>query len=223
MKIVFWLLLAALAIFAWQNPDKVRGYGDIASKWIGEKSRWVADKWDPIETEDENGHGGAATSEVVLQELPEGMFVLLQDVMISAKGETIQWRAGTSVRKLGEGGGKILVSDGVNQTTVDQSILTRDPQQRKALYRRLQAATAGQAKQQAQSLERELAAVESKILSLQNEKRGLMAQLKENNGKERPMTTDSDFLDLAIRTQEQRRMEIYKQLGRSTPQMLIAR
>ncbi|QIF04811.1 hypothetical protein [Roseimicrobium sp. ORNL1] len=228
MKTVFWLLLAALLILAWQNPDKVRSYTGVASKWIGEQSRWVADKWDPVDKAEGEGNesGGAGTSstnDVVLQELPEGMFVLLQDVMISTKTDTVRWRAGTSVRKLGEGAGKILVSDGVNQTTVDQSILTRDLQQRKALYRRLQEVTAGQAKQQALELERELAAVESKILSLQNEKRQLAIQLKENNGRQRPMTTEQDFLDLAIKTQEQRRLEIYKQLGRSTPQMLIAR
>lgn len=228
MKMVFWLLLAALVILAWQNPDKVRSYGDVASKWIGEKSRWLADKWDPIEKaegegDEQGGSGSSTTSDVALQELPDGMYVLMQDVMISTKTETVKWRAGTSVRKLGEGGGKILVSDGVNQTTVDQTILTRDLQERKALYRRLQAVSSGQAKQQALELERELAAVESKILSLQNEKRQLAIQLKENNGRQRPMTTEQDFLDLAIKTQEQRRLEIYKQLGRSTPQMLIAR
>jgi hypothetical protein len=223
MKTVFWLLLAALLILAWQNPDKVRSYSDVASKWIGEKSRWVADKWDPVEKVADEEGGESTPPDVVIQELPEGMFVLLQDVMISTKTDTVRWRAGTSVRKLGEGGGKILVSDGVNQTTVDQSILTRDLQERKALYRRLQAVTAGQAKQQALELERELAAVESKILSLQNEKRQLTIQIRENNGRERPMTTETEFLDLAIKTQEQRRLEIYKRLGRSTPQMLIAR
>lgn len=219
MKKVFWLLLAALLIWAWKNPEKVRNSKDIASKWVGENSRWLADKLAPVE----GGESKLSSHPGMAQELPEGMYVLLQDVMISTKTDVVKWPAGTSIRKLGEGAGKILVSDGVNQTTVDASILTRDLQDRKALYKRIESNLNGQAKQNAQNLERELAAVEAKILSLQSEKRKIQLERQENPNKARMMSTDPNFLELAIKAQEERRLEIYKQLGRSTPQMLIAR
>ncbi len=217
MKIVFWLLLAALLIWGWQNPDKVRNTGDTVSKWVGEKSRLIADKWAPLPPPPAEPQ----RVEPALPELPEGVFLLRQDVMIATDKATVKWLAGTSIRKLGEGAGKVLVSDGVNQTTLDPALLTRDPEERKVLYRKVEEAKASQTRMTAQALESELAQVEAKIASLQAEKRQV-GSMRTLNGQP-AFGTPEEFLDLAIKRQEERRNEIYKSLGRSAPRMVIAK
>jgi hypothetical protein len=212
MKLVFWLLLAAMLIWAWQNPEKVRDAGDNASKWVGEKSRWIADKWDPqpppppvVVTE---------PAEPRLPELPEGVYLLRQEVLVSTGKGVVKWPAGSSVRMLGEGAGKALVSDGVNQTTVDPSLLTRDEAERKVYYQKMEAANAGQATSAARALEMELAELDAKIAKLQQEKRNAAA-MRAANGGVQPFGTSEEFLDLSIKRAEERKSEIYKTLGRT--------
>ncbi|WP_147263630.1 hypothetical protein [Roseimicrobium gellanilyticum] len=207
MKYVFWLLLAALGIWAWQNPEKVRDAGDNAAKWIGEKSRMIADKWDPKAPE-------APVVEAPLPELPEGVYVLRQDVIVATGKGTVKWAAGTSIRKLGEGAGKILVSDGVNQTTVDLSLLTRDQAERRAFYKKLEALNAGQAMSAARTLEAELIELDAKIVKMVQEKRSIAAARAINGGLQ-PFGTTEEFLDLSIKRAEDRKNEIYKILGRT--------
>jgi hypothetical protein len=219
MKIVFWLLLIALLIWGWQNPEKVRSTSDTVMKWTGEKSRWIADEWAPLPPPPPPADPETAVPS--LPELPEGVFILRQDVMIATGKTTVKWLAGTSIRKLGEGAGKVLVSDGVNQTTLDTALLTRDPEERKALYRKVEAAKASQTRMAAQALESELAQVESKIASLQAEKRQLVTTRTLNG--QPTFGTPEEFLDLAIKRQEERRNEIFKLLGRSAPRMVIAK
>jgi hypothetical protein len=210
MKIVFWLLLAAMLIWAWQNPEKVRDASDNTSKWVGEKSRWIADQWDPLPPPPPP----AVVEEPPLPVLPEGVYLLRQEVMVATGKGTVKWPAGFSVRKLGEGGGRTLVSDGVNQTTVEPSLLTREESERRMFYKKMEAVNASQATSASRALEMELAELEAKINKLQQEKR-LAAAARAANGGVQPFGTSEEFLDLSIKRAEERRGEIYKILGKS--------
>ena len=218
MRYVFWLLLIALLIWGWQNPERVRSTSDTVMKWTGEKSRWVADKWAPLPPPPPPP--APVVVEPPLPDLPEGVFLLRQEVIVSTGQGTVKWIEGTAVRKIGEGAGKVLVSDGINQTTLDDSMLTRDPQERKALYKKMEVAKGAEAKKATAALETELAAVEAKISSLQSEKRQLAMRRAQQ-----PTLGDpgDEFLDRAIQREEDHRKDLYKQLGRSAPKMVLAR
>lgn len=212
MKLIFWLLLAAMLIWAWQNPERVRDAGDNASKWVGEKSRWIADKWDPQPPPPPP----VVAAEPRLPELPEGVYLLRQEVLVSTGKGVVKWPAGSSVRMLGEGAGKALVSDGVNQTTVDPSLLTRDEAERKVYYQKMEAANASQATTAARALEMELAELDAKIAKLQRDKQNAAAARAANGGVQ-PFGTSEEFLELSIKRAEERKNEIYKTLGRNPP------
>jgi hypothetical protein len=223
MKNVFWLLLAALLIWGWQNPERVRSTGDTVSKWVGEKSRAIADKWAPLPPppppEPEPATAGPARP--LLPELPEGAYLLKQPVTVATGRGTVIWPMGLTIRKLGEGAGKVLVSDGENQTAVDAAIITRDPQERVQLEKLVAEANALKAKADSQTLERELAEVEGKISSLKAELNQVMTA-RQQLGRA-PFGTNEDFLKMSITRHEERRAEIYKLLGRAAPRMVLTR
>lgn len=223
MKLVFWLLLGAMLIWAWQNPEKVRNAGDTSSKWIGEKSRWLADKWDPQAKSGPPGSSYISTypDDAPLPALPEGVFLLRQEVVVATGRGTVKWPAGSSIRKLGEGAGKALVSDGVNQTTVDPSLLTREDSERRFFYKKMDATNSIQSSSATRALETELAELEAKLMKLQQEKRSVINNRIANRGVQ-PFSTTEEFLDISIKRAEERRNEIYQRLGK-TPRAITAK
>ncbi len=122
------------------------------------------------------------------------------------------WNAGTVVKEVGSGGGKLLVSDGIYQTTVEAVILTRDPREVQEIRKSLEAATQQQAMQDVQGLESELREIENRLSSLRIELRRIQAGSAP--GAPASFGTKEEFVRLVIERLERRKEQINKQLRR---------
>lgn len=208
MRIVIWLLVAAALVWIWQNPDQVRTFGEKAQQWIGSQSRAVADKLAPQPgSQDKEGAAPSAPA------MAEGIYVLKQNFTFAGTGGSISWRAGTELREVGRGNGKSVVTDGVNQTSVDSSALTREPTEIAAVREQIRKQAEENMRQNVHAIELELREIDAKIPTLQAElKRIQMVKLR---GGPPQFGTDENFLHLSIQRLEARKSTLNQMLSKA--------
>ena len=185
-KFLLLLVFIGLVTFIWAYK-----YPDNFSSVTGNLSRYVGEKL--LHLSNQNLKETVAPK---LAPVPEGLFVLTERINIPFASGGGFLEVGTEVRKVGEGNGKIVISDGVRQLIVDGSKITRDAYEIRALKQRQLENANAMARQAREQAAENIRLVEAKIASTRNEL--AMSELQEKqaraSGNPTPYGVNSSFL-----------------------------
>jgi hypothetical protein len=202
------LVLILLPVIWWsRDPQAARLQTAQCLRLIAVKSVGFADKLDPPPPVDPD--------EALAASLPEGVYLLRQDV--TAKFQPVPGIIvkGSQVRVLGEGNGKKIITDGIREAVIDADLLTREPAEVGELTKVAQAERDAQLSRQRAELKASLAQVQSKIESFKLELDAVRlrdSQSRESGKKNPQYGTQAEFLLTEIRRQEGFRDELLKQI-----------
>lgn len=223
-KTIIVLLLAMAVIWMFQHPDDLRSYSGKVSRWAGDAFTRLADQWSPKPKKEAEPWRSPPPDPPQIDSIalppPEGFYCLRQPVRFAFPGGSQVIAAGSEVRMIGQGNGKVVLTDGVGQVTVDVSVVTRDPVEIHALKhqhlvaeRQMAAASLAQKQQMIREIDTKLGNLRHE-LKVVTEKENI-ARLQ---GRSPGLGTSPDFIRATIARLERQKMALQAEASPAPPQ-----
>lgn len=207
-KTLLVLILAAAVVWMFQHPDELQEYSTKVFRQTSKFFGKMAGDVEPETASQEQGLGGK-----VMEELPENTYCLLQPVRTSSGGSSTLLSVGTLVQKTGEGGGKIVISDGTGSAIVEAGMLTRDPAVIQGIMQRLAAAGAARDSAEQSQVQQRIRDIDSKLTALRSELSAIRARDEAALKFKRKVhfSTSESFVQSNITMLEKMKAELLKQ------------
>ncbi|MFZ4766728.1 MAG: hypothetical protein ACOYMN_17385 [Roseimicrobium sp.] len=203
-KSIIILLVAGAAFWMFQHPNELRLYSGQVFRSASFFLTKYANEFAPIEEKQ--------LDRIELEPPPpEGVYCIRQAIRFSSvAGAVTILPVGAEARKIGEGNGKLVLTDGTGQAIVDSSLVTRDPLEIQALREQHTSRTMQVASHhQTQSLGT-ISVLDAKISSLQAELKQALEReaFCKARGIASGMGTSPDFIRSELMRYERQRAAI---------------
>jgi hypothetical protein len=165
----------------------------------------LADKWAP--------QAGEVAPRVLLP-LPEGIYVLRDTLPTTSDSGANLMSLGTEVRIVGEGNGKLVLTDGIDRVLVERSMITKDPKEAYELKQKAAKLKSMLTSESRTALQHRLDGVIADIKRLESELRIVQQRdaVAKANGTAVKLGTDAGFLQVQITREEAKAVVLRQQL-----------
>lgn len=211
-KALLLLLAAAAALWLSKHPDETKSRFTAACKslsaWFGSLAGDAAP---------DAGKEPAADADLLpaIGALPADVHCLLQPVRVSSDSTSTLLPAGSLVQKTGEGGGKVVITDGTGSAIIEAGMLTQDPAVIASLLQKATLAAQAGASMETSQVQQQISELDAKLAQLRAELKAIRERDAKaaKSGQTIRFATSEAFVQSNITMLERRRGELLKQLG----------